>query len=377
MVSFQYTLRAFLLLAIPLEITAACKGSCETTDGVEVCKFTTIMQIHAGELGYYSFEECGDEPNPTLEMKVGTTYLFDQSDKTNHMHPLGFAYYPGGAHNELNELEPGLKPTNSTSTCDTDMSCPAPMYMVDEKYVGKYSNNAKYEPETTDEEDFGLDVIEPMFFHPLLQWLEKSWSVAVKFDIDDMDQDIFYFCHIHQYMSGRIKIIGADGMKVSEANTPELGFEYDTPSEYDMECGTYNTGDYTLPNDMCPNKFVCDVPADNMKLKKFAGCVETMDCAMVNGMTNYVKSGSEIALFIHQMIPHHQNAVNMAKALLKTESMMCNDITKDEESHCVMEEIARSIMNKQNYQIQQMRSVLELLNYKDEDAESCKITSSY
>jgi len=374
MVSFQNTLKAFLLLTIPLEITA-CGGSCKTEDENEVCTFTTVMKIHAGELGYYGFEECGDEPNPTLEMKVGTTYVFDQSDKTNHMHPLGFAYYPGGAHNEKDELEPGLKPMNSVSTCADTLSCPAPMYMIDGKYVGIYSNNDIYK-EPTGDEDFGLDVIEPMFFHPLLQWLEKKWSVAVKFDIEDMDQDIFYFCHIHQYMSGRIKIIGKDGMKVSAADSPVLGFDYDTPSAYDMECGTHGTAEYQLPNNMCPNKFVCDVPSDNIGLKKFAGCIESMDCAMVNGMTNYVKSESEIALFIHQMIPHHQNAVNMAKALLKTEAMMCDDIT-DENSHCVMEEVARSIMNKQNYQIQQMRGVLAAMNYKDEDTESCQLTSPF
>ena len=39
-----------------------------------------------------------------------------------------------------------------------------------------------------------------------------------------------------------------------------------------------------------------------------------MNCAMMNGMTTSVKgSESEVALFLHQMIPHHQNAVNMAK----------------------------------------------------------------
>jgi len=34
-------------------------------------------------------------------------------------------------------------------------------------------------------------------------------------------------------------------------------------------------------------------------------------------MTTSVKdSESEVALFLHQMIPHHQNAVNMAKGKL-------------------------------------------------------------
>jgi uncharacterized protein (DUF305 family) len=39
---------------------------------------------------------------------------------------------------------------------------------------------------------------------------------------------------------------------------------------------------------------------------------------------------SEIGLFIHQMIPHHQNAVNMAKALLKT-GFSCEDLTNEDD----------------------------------------------
>jgi len=375
MVSFQLPLKLLLLATVATEISA-CGGKCETSsDGVETCTFTAAVNIHAGELGYYAFEECGEEHNPTLEMKVGTTYVFDQSGKTNHMHPLGFAYYPGGAHTGLDELEPGIKPENSASKCADNMSCPAPMYFVDGKYEGKYSNIAEKVAVTTGEDDFGLDVYEPLFFHPLTQWLEKSWSVAVKFDIEDMDKDIFYFCHIHQYMSGRIKIIGKDGEKVSMADSPELGFEYDTPTDFDTACGTTNTDQYQLPADNCPDKFVCDVPSDNKSLMNFAACIEAMDCAMVQGITNYVKSNSEVALFIHQMIPHHQNAVNMANALLKTDAIECDDVTS-EEPHCVMEEVARSIINSQNYQIQQMRAVLDDEKYESEDNESCDLTST-
>jgi len=44
---------------------------------------------------------------------------------------------------------------------------------------------------------------------------------------------------------------------------------------------------------------------------------------MFAGMTTNVNAGSEAALFLHQMIPHHQNAVNMSKALLKTKTLNC------------------------------------------------------
>jgi hypothetical protein len=33
-----------------------------------------------------------------LEVTVGQTYTFDQTDETNWFHPIGFAYFPDGAH---------------------------------------------------------------------------------------------------------------------------------------------------------------------------------------------------------------------------------------------------------------------------------------
>ena len=42
-----------------------------------------------------------------------------------------------------------------------------------------------------------------------------------------------------------------------------------------------------------------------------------MNCHMLAGMTTKATTGSGMALFIHHMVPHHQNAVNMAKATLK------------------------------------------------------------
>jgi len=175
-------------------------------------------------------------------------------------------------------------------------------------------------------------------------------------------------------MSGRIKVINSDGSLKQEEDMPELGYEYDMPSDFDEACGTFSTGQYQLPNSMCPEKFVCDVPDENEGLEAFSSCIEAMDCAMVNGMTNTVKSESEIALFIHQMIPHHQNAVNMAKALLNTGKLSgCEDITDDEDPLCVMQEIAYSIINTQNHQIQAMRGVLDGMGYFSEEEEACTI----
>ena len=145
--------------------------------------------------GYYTIEECGDMPNPTIGMEVGTTYTFVQNDVSNFYHPLGFAYYPDGAHADVDELEPGI--SAGSSGCDTDHTCPAPMYFVGGSYAGVYSNIPEVTPVTTGEEDFGLDAYEPVFFYPIADWASTGpYSIQLKFDDETFDKDIFYFCHV-------------------------------------------------------------------------------------------------------------------------------------------------------------------------------------
>jgi hypothetical protein len=74
------------------EILAACPAACDKcpTDGIclsdncegtgsdKTCTFNMKIDLHAGELGYYTVDECGDEPNPTLGVVKGTTYIFKQ-----------------------------------------------------------------------------------------------------------------------------------------------------------------------------------------------------------------------------------------------------------------------------------------------------------
>ena len=91
-------------------------------------------------------------------------------------------------------------------------------------------------------------------------------------------------------------------------------------------------------------------------MRGFADCIDAMNCHMLYGMTTKVSSGTELALFLHQMIPHHQvrpfndekvewpfsrmliaillslylqNAVNMAKALLSAGFLPCDDLTDE------------------------------------------------
>jgi Domain of unknown function (DUF305) len=144
-------------------------------------------------------------------------------------------------------------------------------------------------------------------------------------------------------MAGRIKLL-KDGQSISTEDEPPLGYSYAEPGEFDKSCGTYGLGNYQLPHPECPETFVCDASTEN---QPFASCIDAMNCHMFASMTTGMSSQSNVALFIHQMIPHHQNAVNMAKALLITGEVGCEDLTDDEDPLCIMEAILRDIVNGQ------------------------------
>ena len=166
-------------------------------------------------------------------------------------------------------------------------------------------------------------------------------------------------------MSGRIKLL-KNGIPIQEDDVPELGYEYDVPGVHDNQCGTYGLDSFQLPHDECPEKFVCDTENEREELKQFASCIDSMNCHMMAGMTSSVSGDmDEVALFIHQMIPHHQNAVNMAKALINIDTLQCDDLTdenSEQAADCAMEVILRSIITEQNAQIQTMRGILDAKN---------------
>jgi hypothetical protein len=178
-------------------------------------------------------------------------------------------------------------------------------------------------------------------------------------------------------MTGRIKFVDENGEVLNETNTPEIPYTYDMASDYDRECGTFNLEPFQLPHPECPSKFVCDKPDVSTPVGKFADCLDSMNCAMTVGMTTNVHMDSSIALFIHQMIPHHQNAVNMCKALMVTGDIECSGIGDDEEdTGCIMRRLCYEIINGQNFQIQSMRGVLDALDYPAEDDCKVEISSS-
>ena len=254
-----------------------------------------------------------------------------QSDITNFYHPLGLAYYPDGAHDDVDELEPGIVPPGSSSTCGNNMSCPAPMYFVNGTYAGKYSNNDSITNPTANEDDFGLHAYEPLFFHPIGDWKGYGeFKVALKFDeTSGFNGDIFYFCHIHQFMSGRIKFLKNDEVVHSD-NLPSISYAPEDLSSFDETCGTYGLTDFQLPHPECPEKFVCDAEGE---VSQYAKCIDAMNCHMLAGMTTYARAKDSVAVFILQMIPHHQTAVNMAKATLKGGHLNCDDIDDEEQEY--------------------------------------------
>ncbi|KAL7522540.1 hypothetical protein ACHAWX_007261 [Stephanocyclus meneghinianus] len=295
-------------------------GICKIPCNGDVCDIYVRVNLFATVLGAYTFDECGDQPYPTIGLEIGKTYRFVQKELNNYYHPLGFAYFADGAHANKQELE--------------------------DEYL-------KYK---IDNKEVGLDNYEPKFFFSPREW-GGFGTFNVEFTIpEDHGEDLFYFCHIHEFMSGRIKLL-RNGVPVSYKNVPEMPYMHEyQDSRFDKSCGTMHLGEFQLPHPECPHKFVCDGDDGT----NFAQCLDAMNCAMMVGMTTYVydKYNGDVALFNHQMIPHHENAVNMAKALLHEGVIRCPDITSDTDD-CKMEGLLHEIVNNQNFQIQQMRGILE------------------
>jgi len=245
------------------------------------------------------------------------------------------------------------------------------MYFLNSDYLGSYSNQPDVTNVTSGQSYFGLDDYEPLFYHAIPEWVNYGdFHIQLRFDEENYGSDIFYFCHIHNLMTGRIKLSKNGTLIQPDADLPEILYKYDEPGPFDEKCGTYGLDAWQLPNAQCLERFVCDVPEDNPELKQYADCIDAMDCHMMQGMTTDISSDSVIALFIHQMVPHHQNAVNMAKATLKTNKLSCSDLSSDSDD-CVMESILREIVNNQNFQIQGMYAIAESLGYPKTD--DCKV----
>ena len=123
--------------------------------------------------------------NPTIGIEYGTSYRFIQKNRSNWFHPLGFAYFPDGAHHGANHLEPGS--TKSSSDCVMNNTCPTPLYFRNGMFLGDESDGS----------NSGIDVYRSEFFLGISEWSGKGeYSVMLTFDDEEYTNDIFYICHV-------------------------------------------------------------------------------------------------------------------------------------------------------------------------------------
>jgi len=301
---------------------------------VEDCtpsEFNLCMGIYmfASETGYYTIDGpqgARGKLSPDVNVKVGSRYTFDQADPSNWYHPVGFAYVPDGAHGTTwgGEAESEVE------------SGDALKYLID-----GVATTCEAAGET------GLDCYEPEFFYPQDVWEGKKYSAVLTITraVADKAKEnggvLYYFCHIHSKMSGRI-IITAEHVPGKEmALYPAV-----TRSDVDTQCGTTGLSKEFTQWD---HRFLCGTLD-----KTFEKCVQSMDYKMSSDMRYFSSEDNEdpVKLFCEQMIPHHQNAVNMAKALIKHHPEEVKAV--DDFKGLLME-----IINGQNYQIHQFRAYLK------------------
>ena len=277
------------------------------------------MDHFVSSTGYYRFKGCGPAVKPALKMKAGKTYKFDQTHVSNWMHPIGLAYYPDGAHADKPELELEQEPPSGASAgCKDTATCDSPKYFGGKdgtSYLGGpadtvlTSTTHGFFAGVTDG-GFGLDTYEPQFKLPLPVWQNNKYNVQVKIT-DSKTAQFFYFCHIHNWMSGKIIVTNADGTarKPLASQGDDTFYPPIVLSAEDEKCGFTpdpHYGDIAGPvafgaNECMEKEAVCG------KATEFSECLEKVDCHMtVNMKVTHEPTSDSIVTFMRQMIPHHQ-----------------------------------------------------------------------
>jgi uncharacterized protein (DUF305 family) len=304
-----------------------------STLGVDL-KFS--LDLFAGESAYYKVEGyTGNQP--TLTMDLNTEYWLIQKDVTNWMHPLGLAYQPDGAHDV--KYPGGEGAPEVVDSADTSVT---PGYA--------YTYYIKH-PGATDFTAASLDDYEPLFFYPLSEWVKYEFKIKVQILKATFAKEILYFCHIHNKMSGKILINGGVGSSI-QVYAPHVSDAFDT------KCGTYRATEYQ--NKCVGQQFLC---GDGMG-SDFAQCMQAIDCKMYLQMQSQHIEPDYATTFMHQMIPHHQNAVNMARILLKKtpkygDGSLKIDISESAQGeHDGVQDMLLDMINTQNYQVSEMRKWL-------------------
>jgi hypothetical protein len=166
-------------------------------------------------------------------------------------------------------------------------------------------------------------------------------------------------------MSGKIIIQNADGTPYTNTSSTEQFLYAASPvSAVDRTCGCTGLDAYAGTGSMqCNERFLCGTLDTD-----FEKCMQAIDCKMKTDMKCLMSADNadKVAVFMQQMIPHHINAINMAKILLQL--VPAADIGAD------LEDILYNIINVQGFQVHQFRNYLgeaNMLSPLGESAGSC------
>jgi hypothetical protein len=174
-------------------------------------------------------------------------------------------------------------------------------------------------------------------------------------------------------MSGKIRILKADGTAFTPAANPaELAlYSVHEVTPVDNVCGTSGLEPYSFGKaHACSERYICgDLDTD------FEKCLDAMNCEMKTNMHRHTTAdhSDKIAVFMQQMIPHHKNAINMAKSLLKQADAA--DIyaayddpdDPDDDEDDKLTNILYDIISVQSYQVHQFRNYLGALDLLPSD----------
>jgi uncharacterized protein (DUF305 family) len=174
-------------------------------------------------------------------------------------------------------------------------------------------------------------------------------------------------------MSAEIEVAGSTASSTTVINAAVLGGETEESAlaifatiqaeeqkelaAYDEACGTHTSESFTDHSTCEDKEFLCGAGASDA----YGECLQSIDCQMHHEMAVSVADGaSKFATFARQMIPHHQNAVAMAKVLQKfhTDADYPAAGTEDQDKDWA-EALVRNIINIQNFQIQQLQGWLD------------------
>lgn len=297
---------------------------------------TTTIEVrwnkYASGTGLYEFAGCEGQM-PTLHLSIGVEYTLVHRHTDAWYHPVNVAW---GTLTAEDQEALAWDPTRCR-----DIREPEVTYQY-----GAHGNVSREE-----QNEF--------FSYPLDSWNAScsAGGCATSIQINSAVQsEIYYYCHWHAGMAGRIKLTGAETGFVpyfgSILHSYQVANAPPNISLWDTVCGTWDSHPYSRDGEnyaTCENKvFLCDTDDGNALYNE---CLQAIDCQMHRNMAVSAAGTNKIATFVRQMIPHHANAIAMAKVLVKHSSV--DDAGSQDEYEQFMA-LAHEIINTQNAQIKIM-----------------------